>query len=81
MIIVLVRDSGKGYYLYRFKKFIKTFSGLSELAKFLSDNNNIYLAPKQLSRKELCILCKKLQSLRNKRTNFNSLNGYKVVEG
>ena len=81
MTVVLVRDSEKGYYRYRFKKFIKTFSGLSELAKFLSDNENIYLAPKQLSRKQLSILCKKLQSLRNRRTNFNSLNGYKTVEG
>lgn len=67
MTIMLVRDSGRGYYRYRFKEFTKTFSSLSELAKFLSDSNNIYLSPKkQLSRKELSILCKKLQSLRNK---------------
>lgn len=67
MTVRLAKDSGKGYYLYRFKEFTKTFSSLSELAKFLSDNNNIYLTQKQLSRKELSILCKKLQSLRNKR--------------
>ena len=67
MTIRLVRDSGRGYYSYRFKEFTRTFSSLSKLAKFLSDNNNIYLTPKQLSRKELSILCKKLQSLRNRR--------------
>ena len=67
MTIRLVRDSGRGYYRYRFKEFTKTFSSLSKLAEFLSDNSSIYLAPKQLSRKELYILCKKLQSLRNKR--------------
>ena len=67
MTIRLARDSGRGYHLCRFKEFTKTFSSLSKLAKFLSDNNNIYLTPKQLSRKELSILCKKLQSLRNKR--------------
>ena len=67
MTIRLARDSGRGYCLHRFKEFTKTFSSLSKLAKFLSDNNNIYLTPKQLSRKELSILCRKLQSLRNKR--------------
>lgn len=68
MTITLVRDSGRGYYSYRFKEFTRTFSSLSKLAKFLSDNNSIYLTPKkQLSRKELSILCKKLESLRNKR--------------
>ena len=50
---MLVRDSGRGYYRYRFKEFPKTFSSLSELAKFLSDNKNIYLAPKQLFGKQL----------------------------
>lgn len=67
MTIRLVRDSGKGYYRYRFKEFTKTFNSLSGLAIFLSDNKNIYLTQKQLSRKELSILCKKLQSLGNKR--------------
>lgn len=64
MTIKLVRDSGKGYYKYRFKEFTKTFNSLSELAKFLSNNSRIYLTPKQLSRKELSIICKKLSSLR-----------------
>ena len=67
MAIKLIRDSGKGYYRYRFKEFTKTFDSLSELAKFLSNNSKIYLAPRQISRKELSILCKKLQSLGNKR--------------
>ena len=52
MRIMLVRDSGRGYYRYRFKEFTRTFSSLSELAKFLSDNKTIYLAQKQLSGKE-----------------------------
>lgn len=63
MTIKLIRDSGKGYYRYRFKEFTKTFNSLSELAKFLSNNSRIYLAPRQLSRKELLIVSKKLSSL------------------
>lgn len=63
MTIKLIRDSGKGYYRYRFKEFTKTFNSLSELAKFLSNNSRIYLAPRQLSRKELFIVSKKLLSL------------------
>lgn len=63
MTIKLIRDSGKGYYRYRFKEFTKTFNSLSELAKFLSNNSRIYLAPRQLSRKELLIVSKKLLSL------------------
>ena len=61
MTIMLVRDSGRGYYRYRFKEFTKTFSSLCELAKFLSDNNNIYLtSKKQLSRKELSIFLQEI---------------------
>ena len=63
MTIKLIRDSGKGYYRYRFKEFTQTFNSLSELAKFLSNNSRIYLAPRQLSRKELLIVSKKLLSL------------------
>ena len=63
MTIKLIRDSGKGYYRYRFKEFTKTFDSLSELAKFLSNNSRIYLATRQLSRKELLIVSKKLSSL------------------
>ena len=66
MVIKLVKDTKKGYYKFRFKSFSKYFNTLSDLAQYLHNHNNIYLAPRQISIRELKILGAKMKSLRCK---------------
>lgn len=51
----------------KFHTFKKRFSSLSDVAKFLSSSNKIYLQDSlgDLSKNELAILSKKLRSLNN----------------
>lgn len=65
MVIKLVKDTKKGYY----KSFSKYFNTLSDLAQYLHSHSNIYLAPSQVSTRqvsirELQILIAKMESLR-----------------
>lgn len=64
MVIKLLKDTKKGYYKFRFKSFSKYFNTLSDLAQYLHSHNDIYLAPTQISIRELKILAAKMRSLR-----------------